>query len=375
MEWEKFKQTYEKEGIVLVLGAGVSKTSGIPLWEELIGGMVTEVEGGDVYAALRARGMPLTAIASLLRERTTGGRKDFVESVRRALYADFPFYPGGVGRSNHVRFKNFIEQGAKGDAGGGTVVPPNHTLHGVGAFCTIWREPEAGESGFQVNPLVHAVVTLNMDALLQSYVYARTTKHLLRTVERPSARRYHERINVYHIHGYLHFDMRHEDKSRDKPEQGRDARDAPDAVVLTEQDYYDFYNNPNSLFNYTFLYLLREHSCLFVGLSMDDENIRRLLHYSKMERMRALEQRMGKPIEAENDPSKRRRYIRKLRTACARHVAILARSGTRKVDRAMEATLRPLGVSVLWVDEKFEELPKQLGSLYNAAGEKWEDVY
>jgi hypothetical protein len=239
----------------------------------------------------------------------------------------------------------------------------------------VWKEPKKEESPFEANPNVHAVVTLNMDALLQSYVNARTKKRLLRTVERPSAKRYPGRINVYHIHGYLHFDMRHEDKSRDKPEAERQARDAPDAVVLTEQDYYNFYNDPNSLFNYTFLYLLREYSCLFVGLSMDDENIRRLLHYSKMERMRALERRRGKPIEAVADPQERERYVQELREACARHVAILARNKNSEVDRAQEETLRPLGVSVAWVDEGFKGLPRKMGSLYRTAGEEWEKVY
>jgi len=377
MEWEKFKRTYKREGIVLVLGAGVSMSSGIPSWKRLLDRLVMKMEGGGkgVSDALEGKGMSLTVLASLLEERTKGARKAFVEKVRKALYADFPFHPGGVGKSNRRQFVNYIEKGQEGWQEDAAKAKPNHTLHSVGAFCTVWKEPQKSESPFDVNPRVRAVVTLNMDALLQSYVYARTTKHLLRTVERPTARLFPERINVYHIHGYLHFDMRHEDQSRDKPERGKQARDAPDAVVLTEQDYYDFYNNPNSLFNYTFLYLLREYSCLFIGLSMDDENIRRLLHYSKRERMLALEERKGKPIEAVKGLKKRKQYVEELRAECARHVAILGRNKSEEVDRALEATLRPLGVSVAWVDEAFKGLPKKLGSLYNAAGGKWEDVY
>jgi hypothetical protein len=170
--------------------------------------------------------------------------------------------------------------------------------------------------------------------------------------------------------------LKHEDRSRDKPEKGKQARDAPEAVVLTEQDYYDFYNNPNSLFNYTFLFLLREYSCLFIGLSMEDENIRRLLHYSKMERMRALEKRKGRPVEAVKDPKKRARYIEELRGECARHVAILMRSGNRELEQAQEACLRPLGVSVLRVKPDFSDLPNKLGSLYKKADSTgWSKVY
>jgi len=378
MEWAKFKQAYKRDGIVLVLGAGVSLRSEIPLWEELIRSMTMKMDGGSekMFNTLRGMGMSLTAIASLLEERTKSGRKDFVEEVRKALYEKFRFYPNGITKSNYAKFVQYIEQGVPGAEAGTMVVEPNHTLHSVGAFCTVWQVPATKDaSPFVINPRVHAVVTLNMDALLQSYIYARTRKHLLRTVERPSANRFPDRINVYHIHGYLHFDTRHADRSRDKPDTKRRTRDAPDAVVLTEQDYYDFYNNPNSLFNYTFLYFLREYSCLFVGLSMDDVNIRRLLHYSKMERMRALERRRGKPLDAVLDPVEREKYAEELRTACTRHVAILGRNKDKEVDKAMESTLRPLGVSAVWVDAKFEGLPRKLGSLYHAAGEDWEKVY
>jgi hypothetical protein len=374
MEWEKFKRTYAREGIVLVLGAGVSLCSGIPRWENLIRGMVTDSFGGDaeIFDQLRAKMMSFTAMASLLEERTLAGRKAFVEQVRKALYGTFPFYPDGVDEGNYTQLVNYIEKGTDGIHVG----IPNHTLHSVGAFCTVWKDPVKGESGYNINPKVHAVVTLNMDALLQSYINAMTKRRLLRTVERPSVRLYPDRINIYHIHGYLHFDTRNEDPSRDKPINGKQARDAPEAVVLTEQDYYNFYNNPNSLFNYTFLYLLREYSCLFIGLSMEDENIRRLLHYSKMERMHSLEKQKGRPVESITDPQERARYIEKLREECSRHVAILERSGNSEVDQAQEATLHPLGVSVLRVKPDFSDLPKKLGSLYKAADrDGWAKVF
>ncbi|HEU0079649.1 MAG TPA: SIR2 family protein [Longimicrobiaceae bacterium] len=54
--------------------------------------------------------------------------------------------------------------------------------------------------------------------------------------------------------------------------------EAPDVRVFTEQEYFDFFNRPTSIYNYTFLHLLREFPCLFIGLSLKDDNIRRLLH-------------------------------------------------------------------------------------------------
>jgi len=152
------------------------------------------------------------------------------------------------------------------------------------------------------------------------------------------------------MHGFLRFDQKAKDRSKE----------APDAVVLTEQDYFDFFNDPTSLFNYTFLSLLREFSCLFVGLSMQDENIRRLLHYSKKERVRSLEN------EGERDEAIRRKSLR--------HFAILPRSGVTHIDCSIEESLLPLGTQVLWVDD-FSEIPKQFQEMYQAAGDGWNLVY
>ena len=356
MSISQLKKTYAREGLVLVLGAGVSVCSEIPTWVNLLRGMVTKTFDGDesMFDRLREQGLSLTAIASLLEERSSS-RVAFVEAVREVLYANFPFYGVGTGKHNRGKFLKYVHEGIRADTNRTvTRIKPNTTLHSVGAFCTTWQEPQKRESGYYRNPKVHALATLNMDALLQSYISALTTKRLIRTVERPSARNFPGRINMYHMHGYLHFATQEQAGNDEMPEEKKQAREAPEAVVLTEQDYYDFFNEPNSMFNYTFLYLLREFSCLFIGLSMDDENIRRLLHYSKLERIRALAKKLGKSASPE-----------KLRELTLRHFAILARSEVQAVDRARQDTLRPLGVSVVWVDREFKGLPQVLGEVYN----------
>jgi hypothetical protein len=163
------------------------------------------------------------------------------------------------------------------------------------------------------------------------------------------------------MHGYLHFD----------PGEQNRKRDAVEAVVLTEQDYYDFFNQPNSMFNYTFLYLLREYTCLFIGLSMEDENIRRLLHYSKLERLIALARKSGTSVEALIKKDE------KIIQAVGRHFTILLHSKDPQVDCAKEETLRPLGVNILWIN-RFSEIPSHLQDLYESIPEDsrhWTDVY
>jgi hypothetical protein len=196
---------------------------------------------------------------------------------------------------------------------------------------------------------VRAIITFNLDHLLQIYTKARYRTHLLRTIERASASRSHSgRLPIYHMHGMLRFDEG----------AGDPSRESPDSVVLTEQDYFDFFDSPNRLFNYTFLYFLREFRCLFVGLSMQDANMRRLLHYSKRERMHGYRQ------EGAVDRLRRR----------TRHFAILPSMVDPAVDGAAEMGLEPLGVDCLWIED-FNEIPEVLGDLYAAGGHDWGPVW
>ena len=127
-------------------------------------------------------------------------------------------------------------------------------------------------------------------------------------------------------------------------------------VGLTEHEYFDFFNAPTSLFNYTFLHLLREYSCLFIGLSMQDDNIRRLLHYSKQERVRAL-----------LDEGK---SWKKADSKTLRHFAVLKRSESGVVDRLTESSLKRLGTRTLWISD-YGEISLRLADMYEVAGKKW----
>ena len=363
------KEAYTQDGIALVLGAGVSRDSSIPSWHDLIHIMVKKyVKGADsnTFNRLVKNNLSLTAIASLLEEHC-GNRNDFVEAVRDTLYDNFPFKNTKVDKYNRGEFLRFIRMGEVKEElrKRGVRYRANLTLRSIGALCTV-RRMEKNKRGKLIprnfaNSRVRAMVTLNMDALLQTYVSALTTKRLVRTVERPSAKPYAESISLYHMHGYLHFES--SDKSR--------KRDSREAVILTEQDYYNFFNQPNSMFNYTFLYLLREHPCLFIGLSMQDENIRRLLHYSKLERMQALANKNGITVE---QLGKRKALMDK---EIRRHFVVLLQNRDPQVNKANEETLGALGVRVLWL-RSYTGVRDLMNSLYTSVPEdsgNWLDVY
>ena len=95
-------------------------------------------------------------------------------------------------------------------------------------------------------------------------------------------------------------------------------------------------------------------------MSMQDDNIRRLLHYSRMERM--------------NGYLREGRTERYAQARTARHFAILARKSMRPgMDTVAEVSLARLGVRVVWIDDH-DDLPDLLGRLYSQAGD-WTAVH
>lgn len=193
----------------------------------------------------------------------------------------------------------------------------------------------------------------------------RFNKRLVFTVERSSAALERSsksklaagtrKIHAYHMHGYLRFDKK----------MGQPAKEST-RLVITEQEYFDFVNNPNSLFNYTFLFLLREYPCLFIGLSMTDDNIRRLLHYSMTERREGLVEEPG------NSNPKATADAPEVQTV--RHFAIFKRFQSENLNWLTETSLLNLGTRVLWVED-FAEIPGRLGQVYESTGNTWQTVF
>lgn len=345
--WKTLHEVYGERGLTLALGSGVSYGCGLPDWDELLKRLARNSPEGDkgrLYKALKKDGYSLPAIASVIE--TFYGKREFTEAVKEHLYEDFPFKHGVKGRNR----KPFIK----------SVKKCNLTLASVASLCTLPEE----QGRFIPNPRIHAVINTNYDSVFRAYMgrrYRMSMRHpnslgadrLVRSVERPSAGSKYGRIPVYYVHGFIRFDRDIEDRQSG----------AADMRVLTEQEFFNFFNNPNGMFNYSFLHLLREHPCLFVGMSMKDDNVRRLLHYSKKER-KAAYLTEGKSAEVAERKS-------------VRHFAILKKpAGDGELAEAARVSLLRLGVVALWVKD-YDEIHDRLRDLYESTSPtlKWEEVF
>jgi hypothetical protein len=347
-------EAYRKRGLVLVIGAGVSQRSGLPTWTALLGRMADALNerGGPHFAPggtkfvnnLRRTGFSLGAIASLFRALCASGQQgdlEFTMLLRDALYRDFTPY-----RNRHATGDLQAEVLEAGRA--------NTTLRAVAAMCAVQGRTDSGEQIYLRNPQIHGIVTFNADTLLREYVEARyrgrRAGHLLvRSIERASKDPDPDKISIYYMHGLLRFDLKAQNPDKE----------ASDKLVFTEQQYFDFFNDPTSQFNYTFLYLLREHPCLFIGLSLQDDNIRRLLHYSQRERVHAYRDEQSSLGHSPKNGTQD--FERKAR----RHFVLLKRNPSKPtLDALTTRSLSLLGVTAIWFD-RFADIPAILRAVYH----------
>lgn len=123
---------------------------------------------------------------------------------------------------------------------------------------------------------------------------------------------------VFHPHGILSASM-------------TPGECAAQRLVLSEEDYHQLYSNPYSWANLVQLWLLMTYSCLFVGVSLRDPNIRRML-----DTCRTL------PI------AHRHFAIMRIPTAGLSH-------GSHKLGKQLmrthESDLRSLGVEPVWIED------------------------
>lgn len=150
------------------------------------------------------------------------------------------------------------------------------------------------------------VLTYNFDEYLEKYLAHLGIKY---NVLYNDACAVNEDLSIYHVHGFL---PRVSVKSHLQAQYTK-------SIFLTEENYNQLYNHPYSWQISSQLSFFRENTCLFIGCSLSDPNIRRLLELTKKE----------KRI----------------------HYAILTKDKMTNTDIAVASNhFARLGIEVIWVD-------------------------
>jgi len=307
----ELRDTYESPGTTLVLGAGVSVSCGAPNWPELLLRLhnvatsrqwsvdLSSLSG--VYAEAIGSTGPLIS-ARLAASGLDDESPEFRENLRKEIYRN-------------------VDKETRSDL--------------VQQLARLAQQCEGREG-------VQSILTYNYDTLLEEEF-----EHLgrnYRRLDRNDKGSAHG-IELRHVHGFL----------------GRTPLEG-EWVVLTEQGYHTEYAAPFSWSNIVQLNAFRESSCLFVGLSMTDPNLRRLLEAAQQSATPRhfcfLRRTSGAALHNSFDATWATRGRGKGRPSGTQNEQVERRFEliARMVDSNRASGLEQLGVSTVWYNEH-RELP------------------
>ncbi len=292
------KEAYLSQDMVLFLGAGVSIDGGIPLWSTLIKTLhvymlnrLTEDKGlsirqKEMINELAANNEMESPLMQMRYIKAAFSDEEYYELVRSALY-------------------------------GQEINLNTDLLNAIAKICT----PQRTYCG------IKSVVTYNFDDLLEMKLSEKEIKYHVISDERE--RQSVDKLNVYHVHGYLPSDI---SQISDEPN-----------LVFSEEDYHRVYRDSYSWSNLVQLSALRDNICLFIGCSLSDPNLRRLLDAA-----------------ARNGESPRHFAILKKEEAVQKQSTVTYKDVLelyKKIDNNIKtAYYKTLGLNIIWIDD-YKEIP------------------
>ena len=269
------------ESFALVLGAGISVDPGAQPWNKLLDSFKVELTKMKLIIDSKKLGEKIgdsSLITAQLCKELYKNEVDYYWAIHQGLY------------SNHMPFNSDFA---------------------IGHLAKIAQK---------CSPKMHfKVLTYNYDNYFEEYLDNLSIEYNS-LYEQNSLTT--DKLSIYHIHGFLPK-VSYKSHIRDSYKK---------SIYLTEQDYNSLYNSPYSWQISSQLSAFRENICLFVGCSLADPNIRRLLE-----------------ITAKENKT---------------HYAILTKEKMTSIDLLRAANhFNRLGVEIIWVDD-FIDLRRQLKELY-----------
>lgn len=221
------KNIYKNGDLVIVLGAGVSKDYGMPDWNDLIRELLVRVlinndschknkaENLSKLFLKRFNNSPLVIVRILEEYFNKNGDNNFNEIIREILYKDYK-----DGYSTEI-FRRIAD------------------------LC--------------LDNNLDSIITYNYDDNIEQVLDKKKIEYesIYEKEQNPDS----EKMSIYHVHGYL----------------PKDNNLGGEHLVLSETAYHEQYSNVYNWNNITQINKFKNKTCLFIGVSLTDPNLRRLL--------------------------------------------------------------------------------------------------
>lgn len=350
------RDAYIRRGLVLYLGAGVSCSVGLPTWWNLIQSLTVSMMTEQVDEAL-------IALRKLTPERIAQAKLRIHEEVQDGAGADKSILILARSIKNHFGARlpyevaqaiyrplfqssgqvvDILTHGAHQSLETYPPIVQSRLFKAIVSLARAQRDVRG----------VQAIVNLNYDDLIEEWMRepGGIRCDTLLSGQQPSR---DASLPCYHIHGVLPFRRIHElkvDEAVD-PEAKAAAlarvRPIVGNFVFSEDEYHTEYSDPYRWSNMTMINQLGRFSGLFVGLSLQDPNLRRLIDVTH------------------------RQY-----PDIANYAILTRKTPRRGASRSREATLQDLfekvetdsfadiGVKVIWTDT-YDEVPNRIVEICN----------
>lgn len=300
---ELLHNEYNNDNIVLFLGAGVSMDAGIASWDKLLSSLFVEL----IKKELVNNGIKISI------SEQTKIVEEMLNQNGTSPLLQARFLRKGFEDNFEKNISDILYENVKGSS---------KLLEEIGQMCI----PNRGKIGIQ------AIVNYNFDDLIEK------TLNKLRI---PFHSIYGEGINassteigIYHVHGFL-------PQSKDQYEDlGKSL------LVFSEEGYHKLMVEPYHWANITQLNYMINNTCVFIGLSMTDPNMRRLLEIAAQKR------------DDINEDCKHYAIMKRFKITNTKSSKAINKFESVN-DLLQEAFFKEIGVNILWIDD-YKEIPNIL---------------
>ena len=296
----KLEEKYNQDDVVLFLGAGTSLDAKIATWDILISELFVTL----INHQLDKHGIKLD---EKQKDRIV---KEIIKQNGNSPLLQTRFIRQGIEEEFEDEVRKILYKGA---------TYTSDLLNSIAQLCV----PIRGKMG------IRAIINYNFDDLVEKNLEKLNLNYS--SIYREGVMPNSYELGIFHVHGFL--------------PQTQDGFDnlAKSLLVFSEEGYHKLMLDPYNWANITQLNYLMNNTCIFIGLSMTDPNLRRLLD-----------------IAAQKDiDEKCKHYVIMKRFTIEKKEEENVTSFEAINEELQESFYRELGVNIIWINE-FDEIPQIL---------------